>query len=232
MAQDDVAFSIGADIAPLVVAMEKATTAVTSASSQMSKTIEGIGTSLAKVQTAFLAFAAIATGGEALKKIVKTSLDWGTENLKLAKTLGISGEQAATYQAALHHLGVDSDVVVTASLKLAKAIGTNPEEFKKLGVAIRDTHTGALLPMGDILPAIVARLNAIKNPTERAVEGQRLFGKSYKDVLPLLKLTAEGMAEAEKHARELGLAHGYSSEEITRYKGQLQDAELVGELVE
>ena len=227
MAQDDVSLSIGADIAPLVVAMDKAAAAVKASTAQMASTIEGVGASLAKIQTAFLAFAAIATGGEAIKKIVKSSIDWGTENLKLAKTLGITGEQAATYQVALHHIGVDTDTVVNASLRLSKAVGANPEEFKKLHIAVRDANTGALLPMGDILPAVVARLNEMKNPTERAIEGQKLFGKAYKEILPLLKLTDEQMKHAAERAKELGLAHGYSSDEINKYKGQLADAELV-----
>ena len=228
MAKDDVTFNFGAEIAPLLAAMERSQEKVREATSTMSKSIESIGGALSKIQGAFMAFTAIATGGAAMRKIITDAGDWNIEALKLSKALGISTEKASEYQIALHRLGISNDTLITASTKMSKQIYNNHDAFVRLGVATKDT-SGNFRPMAEVMDDVNAKLIAIKNPLEQNIAGNQVYGKGWAELRPLLKLTADEMAHAKEEGERLGLIVGPKGAEMAKtYKKSLADLDLAG----
>jgi len=225
---DDVKLGIGADESGLVAGMQRAEASVRGSVNEIKTHIESIGSTLGKISGMFAAFAGMAMGGEAIKKIVKSAGDWQTESLKLAKALGVSTEQASVWQVALHRIGVENDTVLSASVKMSKQISTHAETFRKLGVDVLDS-AGKHRPLADVMTDLNAKLVAIHDPIEQNRLGLATYGKAWAEVKPLMKLTAEQMAEAEARATQLGLKVGPEGAAMAKkYKESMADVELVG----
>ena len=228
MAEKDVELGISADETGLTAALGRAEAAVKRSAGEMKASMDRFGQGLASIQKTFLAFTAVLAGGEAIKGIIKSAGDWQTEALKLSKALGVSTEQASVYQVALHHIGLESDVMIGAASKMSKQIYANGDAFTKLGVQTRDTQ-GHFRPLADVMSEVNAKLLEIKNPIEQNIAGQQVYGKGWLEIKGLLKLTAEQMAHAEERATALGLKVGPEGAAMARsYKEQLADVELVG----
>lgn len=113
-----------------------------------------------------------------------------------------------------------------AAAKMAQRTGMIATEITKLtfaaeanGIAIGDVEAGfrkwqktlgttTLLGMSadDQFSALADTLAAIEDPTERAQEAMRLFGKSGTALLPMLAGGAEGLAKLKQQAVDLGVA--------------------------
>jgi hypothetical protein len=61
-----------------------------------------------------------------------------------------------------------------------------------------------------------AALEKITDGTERNIEGQRIYGRSWQEVQATLRLTPAAMAEATAHAKALGIEVG--QEQVTNFK--------------
>ena len=76
--------------------------------------------------------------------------------------------------------------------------------FKKLGVAVKDNH-GQLRKQEDVFNDTVRALQNMKNPTEKAIIANKLFGKSAIEMKPLLNQTSESVDTLRKRANDLGM---------------------------
>lgn len=76
--------------------------------------------------------------------------------------------------------------------------------FSKLGVAVKDSR-GQLRSQEDVFNDTVRALQRMKNPTEKAIIANKLFGKSAIEMKPLLNQTAESVDELRKQANDLGM---------------------------
>ena len=76
--------------------------------------------------------------------------------------------------------------------------------FKKLGVAVKDNH-GQLRKQEDVFNDSVRALQNMKNPTEKAIIANKLFGKSAIEMKPLLNQTSESVDTLRKRASDLGM---------------------------
>ncbi len=79
--------------------------------------------------------------------------------------------------------------------------------FNKLGVAVKDS-SGQLRTQDDVFNDTVRALQKIKNPTERAILAQKLFGKSAIELKPLLNQSADAVDGLRKKANDLGMVIG------------------------
>lgn len=224
---DDATLVINADANPLLSALSQAQSATARATSEMAGSFGQLTNTLGSVGKAFGALTAVLAGGAAFKAAVGATLEWESGAGKLAKALGTTTERASVYQTALQHLGIDSSVLVDATGKMSKAIGSNEEAFQKLGIATRDS-SGHFLAAGDVLTETIARLQQIKNPIDQNIVGMQLFGRGWAEIRPLMKLTADTMAEAEKRAKDLGLIVGpQGAAQARAYKEGMNDVSLV-----
>lgn len=232
MAKGDVNLSISGDATGLLGALNAAKEATAAAAAEMKTAVESVSDTFGKLQTAALAFTAVLAGGEAFKKIIADSQEWNIKAVELSRALGITTEKASVYMTALQHLGIDSEVLIGASVKMSKAMHTNSEAFDKLGIKTHDAE-GNFRSAGDVLQDTLLRLEAINNPIERNIAGVTLFGKGWTQMIPLMRLTSQQMQDAEARARALGLIVGpEGAAAAEEYKFAMNDVSLVGKSLE
>jgi len=187
---------------------------------------------VSKVTTTFAAMAAVIAGGGAMKKFISDANEWNSSAGKMAKALGITTEQASVLNVALRHVGVESDVYLSASQVLSRQIQSNGQAFQVLGVSVRDA-SGAYRPVTELMGEVNTKLAAIKNPIAQNIAGQQVYGRGWAEVKSILKVTSETMTEADKRARELGLIVGPEGVAMSKqYSAQMRDLGLVGKSVE
>jgi hypothetical protein len=232
MANNDASLSIGGNIDDLKAATEKATAQVKQMADQMQGAMGSLNSAFQKIHGTFLAFTAVIAGGAAFKGVINASNEWAGESQKLAKSLGITTEQASVMKVALNHIGMEADTLITASQKMSKQIGSNGQAFEEMGVKVKDS-TGQYRPVTDVMAEVNQKLVAIHNPIQQNIAGMQVYGKGWAEIKPILKLTADTMAEAEKRAKELHLIVGPDGvAQAKQYKEQMRDLNLVGKSLE
>lgn len=190
---------------------------------QTKSNFDKISSSFAGVQKAFMAFAAVAAGGAAFKSAVDKSVELTKESMKLSKALGISATEASVLNVALGDAYTNSDTMLAALGKMTKQLNSNEAAFTNLGVATRDVN-GNYKNSLDIMLDVNKRLLEFKEGTDRNIEGTKIYGKSWGEVAPILRLNSDLMTESKKKAEELGLVVGQENVEATsRYRAAMND---------
>lgn len=186
-----------------------------------------------KVKGALVAFAAVAAGGAALKKVINDTNDWNQSAGKLSKQLGITTESASVYMVALHKLGIESDTLGNAALKVSQQIMKGGQGFEEMRFKVRNAGESGFRPTMDIIEGTVAKIKAIHDPILQNQAGLSAFGKAWGDMKPLMKLTAEGMEEAKEKAEQLGLVVGKDGVTASKeYKENMREVGLALEALE
>lgn len=228
----DASLSIGADPSELEAGLNKAANAVKSAVGNMEASLASLNGAFQKIQTTFMAFTAAVAGGAAFKAVITASNDWALESGKLAKSLGLTTEQASVMQVALARTGISSDTLMNASQKLSKQIFSNATAFETMGIKVKDS-SGQYRPVMDVMTEANSKLKEIHNPIQQNIAGMQLYSKAWGDIKPLLKLTTEQMQESERRARDLHLIVGPEGvNQALQYKAQMRDLNLVGKSLE
>ena len=129
-----------------------------------------------------------------------------------AEQAGASGEKLEKAFAGMSRALYDAGNGSAAPLTALRAIGVTLAELQGLKPE-------------DQMKRIADGLRGISSESTRGAIAQKLFGKSGRDMLPMLSLGAEGMAELEAQARELGFT---LSNEDAAAAAELGDA--IGEL--
>lgn len=128
----------------------------------------------------------------------------------LGTKLGISATQADLLATTLNNMQSDTRMLEEGLAKVTQTLGTNEAAFTKLGIATRDSN-GDFRSSLDILTDTNARLLEFREGTDRNIEMQRIYGRTWKDLVPLLYLTKDAMAETQATAQSLGLVIGEES---------------------
>ncbi|MBI3866825.1 MAG: hypothetical protein HY290_33515 [Planctomycetia bacterium] len=154
-------------------------------------------------------FAAGAAVKGALGGAIAVFEEAGTQLRGMSLRTGASVEALSTLGFVAEQSGVDMEGLETGIRKMQKVLGGADEgsaeaaaALDKLGLSI-DQLKG--LSPDEQFRRIGARLAAMPDPTLRAAEAMKIFGKSGTSLLPMLAHGAEGMAELEDQARSLGL---------------------------
>ena len=231
--QKNVEYGVNADPSAFEAGMRKAATSAASAATEIDGQFKKVQATFANVQKYLLGLTAVIAGGGAFKAVIASAAAWNGEAGKLSKTLGITTEQASVLNVALDHLGIDSETYIGASQKMSKQIFSNSDAFKQLGVAVRDTTTGAYLPVTEVMGKVNQKLAEIKNPIEQNIAGMQVYGKSWSEVKAIVKVTQDQLEEADKTARKLGLIVGPDGVAAAKqYKEEMRDLGLIGKSLE
>ena len=156
--------------------------------------------------------ALIAFGVKAVQAFQDTALAAG----QFSDATGLAVDEASRFIEVAGDLGIEAGTVEAALGKMNKTLGGSPELFAELGVEIAKTGTGATDVNGTFLN-VVDRLNAIKDPAERARVASQLLGKGWQGMAELigqgstaLKASLAGVGDAQvidekelKKARDL-----------------------------
>jgi vacuolar-type H+-ATPase subunit F/Vma7 len=143
--------------------------------------------------------ALIAFGVKSVQAFQDTALAAG----KFSDATGLAVDEASRFIEVAGDIGIEAGTVETALGKMNKTLGGSPELFAELGVEIAKTGTGATDVNGTFLN-VVDRLNAIKDPAERARVASQLLGKGWQGMAELigqgstaLKASLAGVADAQ-----------------------------------
>ena len=203
----DVASMLGVQASPAVEAL--------------AKKFDGVS---ASVGNAIVVIGAI---GGALYKAAKETAEWADQLQTTADQTGIAVEELQRLDYASKFIDVDVNTMTDSMGKMIRSMnqaregsGQAADAFKRLGVRITDSH-GQLLDQQEVFYATVDALGKVKNETERDAAAMEIFGRSARDLNPLIKQGSDRLRELGEEAENLG--HVMSSDEIAK-AGQLQDA--------
>ena len=201
------ASSLGITVSP---AIEKLASKFDGMSASMGNAILGIGA----IATAF----------------VKSSVDvaeFADELNTLSATTGIATDELQKLQYAADFVDVSVDTMTGSMTKLTQTMskardGSSEaqEAFKKLKIRVTDSQ-GALRDSNEVFYETIDKLGKIKNETERDALAMKLFGKSAKELNPLIEAGSKKLKELGVEAENLGLI---MSEEDVQKANQFNDA--------
>lgn len=148
--------------------------------------------------------------GEAFKEISIGSAAYADDISTMSTVTGLSAKslQEFTYMSEL----VDTDVsTITGSLtKLTKTMSSAKDgsktatgAFEQLGVAFKNSD-GSLRNNEEVFYDVIEALGNMSNETERDALAMEIFGKSAKELNPLIAAGKDGMEAFRQEAEELG----------------------------
>ena len=145
---------------------------------------------------------------------------WADNLLTDATVYGIDTTTLQQWQYAARFVDTNVETIVKAREKLNQNMGSSSKEvalaFNELHVATRDV-SGNLRSDNDVFWDTIAALGAVENASQRDVLAQKVLGKSYAELAPLI---AAGREEWDKYAN----AAPVISEEKVKNLGTANDS--------
>lgn len=131
---------------------------------------------------------------------------------KTSQKIGVPIEELSKMSLAAELSGVSMEGLSKGMGKLAQAMfsstksATEPaaEAFKRLGISAVDAG-GNLRPAGDVMADLAGKFSEMNNGAAKTALAMQLFGKSGKDLIPLLNSGKDGLKEAAAEAEAFGL---------------------------
>jgi len=176
--------------------------------------------SASKIKSAFtalgpvlgaLGFAIVLRG---LKNLVTETITFRDEIAKFSKATGIGVEFLSAMGFAAERSGASIESMNKGFGRLARNISdaenglaTPLRAFEALGINITKAD-GSLRNLQEIFPDIAEGFKNMTDSTKKAALAQELFGRAGLELVPLLNLGAEGVAELTREAERLGIVFG------------------------
>ncbi len=147
---------------------------------------------------AALAGGAILTAvlGEGISKY--EALAGQVENYK--RVTGASAEESGRMVQTVQALGVSSDTATAGMFKLSKAIETTPKKLEALGIQVAHDSAGNV-DLSKTLFSVADAYNATLDPAKKNLILFDAFGKSGKDMIPILEQGSAKLQQLEKDAK-------------------------------
>jgi hypothetical protein len=191
-------------------------------SSQLTRTGNAITSGLTQpLLAAGPAIAAAAAGFVSFRTItgaISATQELGLAVAKLSRETGLSSEASSQLLFAFKHFGLGADDASRSIGIFAKKLkGVSDEETgvttggKSMGEILADIGikatdaSGNIKPMMDILLPLADQFKAMPNGLEKTGLAMQLFGRSGKDMIPLLNAGSEGLKELSAEADKLGV---------------------------
>jgi hypothetical protein len=189
-------------------AFQKGATLAEKRAKSLQTNMAGIGSSISKIGGA-LALGAVAGGVAVLGGMAKSAFELGSSLTEAAAKVGVTVEALQEMRFAATQNGISIETMDGSLNKMTKTLGelslgnkTVAANFKELGLSARDfvglTPTESFAKIADAL-------KGIESETERAALGNKLFGRSYAELKPLVDLGAAGINAAAAEKRKDGV---------------------------
>lgn len=163
----------------------------------------------------------------ALVSCTMSAAETADELMTLSKTTGIETDELQKLQYAANFVDVELDTMTGAMTKLTSTMSKardgskeSAEAFKQLHIRVTDAH-GQLRDSNDIFYETIDALGRIKNETERDALAMKVFGKSAKELNPLIEAGSKQLKELGIEAENLGVI--MSGDDLEAL-GELQDS--------
>lgn len=147
--------------------------------------------------------------------------------LTLSSTTGLSTDELQEYEYAAELVDVSSDTMQSSMTKMIKSMsaakdgtGDAAEAYKELKIKVTDSH-GALKDANTVFYQAIDALGKVKNETERDALSMSIFGKSARDLNPLIEAGSGKLKELGEEAHNVGYV---MDNETLQQFGQLDDA--------
>jgi hypothetical protein len=184
-----------ADTTQFTAGMEKAAAETRGLTNSTSKAARGMTTAFAVVGVAAVA---------GIAKAVEATVEWAGEVRQLQRVTGESAESASALAAAGAELGVTVTKMNVGFGLLSKNIVNGAAGFEKYGINVRDAQ-GNLLPFDTVLGNVADRFVKLPPGVQQAAFAMNVFGRSGKELIPLLSKGSAGIDELKAKAKEMGL---------------------------
>lgn len=175
--------------------------------------------------------AAVAGTGAAVVGAIKFVKDAFTDFQEVARNArdlgassGLTSEEASRWIAVADDFGVSADSLNTSIGKVGKSI--DQTKWEQYGIQTRDAG-GKARDVNDILLDTFDVLSKMPNATERNTAGNKLLGKGYKDLAPLIGTTKDEMVDylaAVEDGQVITEQEQKRAEDMRRAQDHLADA--------
>ena len=197
---------------------------------EMTSTLNGMLKLDAKTLALALSFAAVTAAvvevEKALISMTKESAAYADEILTQSAVTGLSTEALQEYQYAAELVDVSLDTLTSSQAKMIRSMDAarrgskeQAEAFDKLGISVQNAD-GTLRDAQDVFGDAIDALGAISNETERDAIAMTIFGRSARDLNPLIKAGSDGLRELAQEAHNIGYV---MSEEALDALGAVDD---------
>ena len=158
--------------------------------------------------------AAVVEVEKALISMTKESAAYADEILTQSAVTGLSTEALQEYQYAAELVDVSLDTLTSSQTKMIRSMDAarhgskeQAEAFDKLGISVQNAD-GTLRDAQDVFGDAIDALGAISNETERDAIAMTIFGRSARDLNPLIKAGSDGLRELTQEAHDVGYVMG------------------------
>lgn len=165
--------------------------------------------------------AGTAAAGKGLVSATSDTSKLADELGTLSKTTGLSTKTLQELNYASELLDVSTQTITGSMTKMQKTMASDKgaEKFKALGISVRDA-SGQLKSTEDVFWDSIDALGKISNESERDAKAMELFGKSAKELNPLILAGKDGFRQLADEASRVGYV--MSDETIDKF-GQFDD---------
>lgn len=197
---------------------------------EMTSTLNGMLKLDAKALALVGSFAAVVVAvvavEKALIKMTEESAAYADEILTQSAVTGLSTEALQEYQYAAELMDVSLDTLTSSQAKMIRSMDAarrgskeQAEAFDKLGISVQNAD-GTLRDAQDVFGDVIDALGAISNETERDAIAMTIFGRSARDLNPIIKAGSDGLRELAQEAHNVGYV---MSEEALDALGAVDD---------
>ena len=130
-------------------------------------------------------------------KAIGNFSELATETDKLSVVSNLSAQDASRWIEVAGDWGVSADTLTGQFGKLGKAIGSNPAVLKEHSIELGRTKSGAL-DMGATMNNVLDAIRNTSDASKKDEMAQKLLGRSYAELAPLIALTREEREKALK----------------------------------
>lgn len=156
---------------------------------------------------------ALALGGAVawLANLVNQSIQAADKLGDLEKVTGVAGSTLSRYTTLVATTGGNMDDFAKGLNKLSTGMVSADDDtkqydktFGRLGITLRDTD-GKMKGTDAMLNELADAFSELEDGPEKTALGVEIFGKSWKNIAPMLADGAEGLEQARQMAEDLGL---------------------------
>lgn len=180
--------------------------------------LQGLASGIAVGAGIAAATEAINDLGAAIPKAIDQVTTFGQQVLTLSRQTGATAETSSELLDAFERFGVSSQQASVSLGLFSKNLNTYADSTQaaqskstgfagaidSLGLTVKDS-SGALIPMSDQLLNVADRFAAMPDGIQKTADAVALFGRSGKDMIPVLDQGREGLQEAMDAAEKYGL---------------------------
>ena len=148
---------------------------------------------------------AMVEAGTALTNATIDTAHLSDELLTLSSTTGLSTDTIQELNYASELLDVSTSTVTGSMTKLLKTMSSSngAEKFAELGIAITDVD-GNLRSTEEVFWEAIDVLGTYENEAERDAMAMEIFGKSARELNPLIEAGSDAFAELAQEAHDVG----------------------------